>query len=187
MEVTIYPLSKKLIDDFLYFFDKVAFTDNKEWSGCYCYFYHSSDEEWKRKTGESNRLSATKLIQEEKMKGYLAYLDGEPIGWCNVNDKFNYSRLVSDKEIWDGAGEKICSIVCFVIAPKYRKKGIASQMLNVICNDYSNMGYEYIEAYPRRGELTSAQHYHGPLSMYMNAGFSLHKTFSHYDIVRKAL
>ncbi len=50
-----------------------------------------------------------------------------------------------------------------------------------------SLGYKHVEAYPRKGELTSAQHYHGPLSMYMKAGFSLHKTFSNYDIVRKEL
>lgn len=187
MEVTIFPLSEERIGDFLQFFDNVAFTDNKEWSDCYCQFYHFDDEQWERQTAERNRLSAIKSIQEGRMKGYLAYYDGTPIGWCNVNDKFNFSRIVSNKEIWDGIGGKICSIVCYVVAPEYRKKGVASQMLEAICNDYSNRGYEYVEAYPRKGELTNAKHYHGPMSMYMNAGFLLYRTFSHYDIVRKEL
>lgn len=189
MEITINPISKELTDDFLYFFDKVAFTDNKEWAGCYCYFYHfdRSDEKWERQTGESNRQCAVKLIQEGKMKGYLAYLDGKPIGWCNVNDKINYSRLMSNMELWDETEEKVCSIVCFIISPEYRRKGVASQILGTICDDYSKRGYQYIEAYPRKGELTSAQHYHGPLSMYIKAGFLLYKEFSQYDIVRKKL
>ena len=149
MKITIRPISKEIIDDFLHFFDKRAFTDNKDWSGCYCYFYHfdRSYEEWEQRTGESNRVSAEELIQEGRMKGYLAYLNGEPIGWCNVNDKMNYSRLTSNKELWDGTVEKICSIVCFIIAPEYRKKGVASQILNTIINDYTKKGYEYVEAY----------------------------------------
>lgn len=189
MEVIIKPISEELIDDFLHFFDNIAFTDNKDWSGCYCYFYHfdGSDDEWERQIGEDNRQSAVKLIQEGKMRGYLAYLDGEPIGWCNVNDKINYSRLVSDKELWDEKEEKICSIVCFIIAPEYRRKGVASQILYTICNDYSKRGYKYVEAYPRKGELTSAEHYHGPLSMYLKNGFLLYKSFNRYDIVRKKL
>lgn len=189
MEVKVCPLTRGLTDDFIRFFDDAAFTDNKEWAGCYCYFYHyeRSDEEFNQRTGESNRLSSINLIQEGKMKGYLAYHNGEPIGWCNANDKINYSRLVSNHEVWDEAGKKICSIVCFVIAPKYRKKGIASQLLKEICSDYADKGYEYVEAYPRKGELTSAQHYHGPLSMYLKAGFFLHKEFANYDIVRKKL
>jgi ribosomal protein S18 acetylase RimI-like enzyme len=127
------------------------------------------------------------LIQKGKMRGYLAYLDGEPIGWCNANDKVNYPRLVSNKDLWDGKEEKICSIVCFIIAPEHRRKGIASQILDVICRDFSKRGYEYVEAYPRKGELTCAEHYHGPLSMYVNAGFTLYKSFGSYDIVRKKL
>lgn len=187
MEVTINPITEERIGDFLHLFDNVAFTDNKEWSGCYCQFYHFDDEQWERQTAEKNRLSAIKLIQVGRMKGYLAYLDGKPIGWCNVNDKFKFLRLVSNEELWDSTVGKICSIVCFVIAPEYRRKGVASQILEAICNDYSNRGYEYVEAYPRKGELTNSQHYHGPMSMYVKAGFLLYSSLSNYDIVRKKL
>lgn len=188
MNIIIKPVSKDLTDDFLHFFDDIAFTDNKDWAGCYCYFYHyGNDEQWFQRTAEDNRMSAIKAIEEGKMRGYLAYNDGQPIGWCNANDKNNYERLRANNEIWDERDEKVCSIVCFIIAPEYRNKGIASQLLDVICDDCSKMGYDYVEAYPRKGELSSAGHYHGPLSMYMKAGFSLFKSLDSYDIVRKKL
>ncbi|AFM39957.1 hypothetical protein Desaci_0911 [Desulfosporosinus acidiphilus SJ4] len=70
MKVSIYPISEERKGDFLQFFDNVAFTDNKEWSGCYCQFYHFDDEQWQQQTEEKNRLSAIKLIQEDRMKGF---------------------------------------------------------------------------------------------------------------------
>ena len=45
MNIAIKALSLDLIDDFLYFFDEIAFTDNPEWSGCYCVFYHHNGDE----------------------------------------------------------------------------------------------------------------------------------------------
>ena len=40
MSVIIKSLGPELTDDFLYFFDNLAFSDNPEWAGCYCHFYH---------------------------------------------------------------------------------------------------------------------------------------------------
>jgi ribosomal protein S18 acetylase RimI-like enzyme len=189
MKIVIKPLTKENLDDFLNFFDNIAFTNNQSWSGCYCFYHHfdGSNEEWEQRTAENNREAAVKLIQKGIMKGYLVFHEDKPVGWRNVNDKANFSGLVSNKETWDNFDKKICSIVCFIIAPEYRRKGLASQILNVICNDFSRNDYDYIEAYPRKGELTSAEQYHGPSAMYANAGFTLYKEFEDYNVVRKKL
>lgn len=189
MKITVKPLSKETIEDFLFYFDNIAFTDNHNWAGCYCYFYHSgySSEQWIQRTGESNRQAAVELIEQGKMKGYLAYHDGKPVGWCNANDKLSYERLKQYDEIWDGEEGRICSIVCFIIAPEHRRKGVAVQLLRQICKDYSQLGYKYIEAYPDEGELTNAQRYHGPMDMYIKEGFFRYKINDKVEIVRKAL
>ena len=189
MEIMIKPISEELLGDFLYFFDNVAFTDNKDWAVCYCGYYHwgKSDEEWNMRTGEMNRDWASKMIREGKMRGYLAYVDGEPAGWCNANDKTNFDRLMADSGINDGDADGICSIVCYIIAPEHRRKGIATSLLQRIYEDYARKGYAYIEAYPRKGDLSCAGHYHGPMALYRHAGFSIHKSMGEYDIVRKKL
>lgn len=189
MNVTIKPLTVELLDDYLYYFDNIAFTDNAHWSGCYCVYYHhdSDNAQWMKRTKEDNRNYAISLINEGKLTGYLAFCDGAPIGWCNVNDKSNYERLLASDELWDTKAVKTCSIVCFIVAPQYRGKGIASTILNKICSDYAEKGYEYIEAYPVKGDLSNAQQYHGPFSMYSKAGFTVEKDIDRFYIVRKSL
>jgi hypothetical protein len=36
MDIEIKKLSPALLQDYLSFFDQVAFTDNEEWAGSYC-------------------------------------------------------------------------------------------------------------------------------------------------------
>ena len=82
MDVIIKQLTPGLIDDFLNFFDNIAFSDNPEWGGCYCHFYHFTGnmEEWEQASKDQNRNATIALIKEEKMKGLLAFVNNEPVG-----------------------------------------------------------------------------------------------------------
>ena len=173
LEIIVKPLSPQLIKDFLHFFDKVAFTDNPDWSGCYCQFYHfpGSMKEWGEITKKQNRNASEKLILEEKMNGLLAYVNDQPVGWCNVNSKKNYSKILYEDEFEEDANDKIASIVCFVISPRFRKKGIARLLLQKAIINLRENGFKWLESYPRKGELSDAHSYHGPVSLFSSEGF----------------
>jgi len=189
VKLDIKPIIPERVSDFLYFFDHVAFTDNPDWASCYCYYSHIAchAEQWAKRSKEENRDGARQLILTETMKGYLAYIDDSPVGWCNANHKASYPRLLAEKELWEPAREKIGSIVCFIIAPHHRRKGIAHQLADAACSGFKSKGYDCAEAYPRKQASSDAQHYHGPLPLYMKAGFAVHKEFADYFIVRKKL
>ncbi|MFX0076334.1 MAG: GNAT family N-acetyltransferase, partial [Candidatus Hermodarchaeota archaeon] len=76
MNLIIKQLTPDLLEDFLNFFDNIAFTDNPDWADCYCRFYHfpGSMKEWSRATKEQNRSAVINLINEKKMTGLLAYV-----------------------------------------------------------------------------------------------------------------
>jgi GNAT superfamily N-acetyltransferase len=193
MNIEIKRLSADIIIDYINFFDNVAFTDNPEWSGCYCVWYHWNDllekerEKYEELGGKNfKRELAIKYIQKGILQGYLAYHDGLVVGWCNANDKVNYDRFCKDKstEIWDDDySKKIKSIVCFTIAPNIRQKGISTQLLKRVCDDAKLENYDFIEAYPGIGEVN----YHGSYSIYDKLGFTLHKNLGRDAIVRKYL
>lgn len=74
----IVPLASALLDVWLDFFDARAFSDNPEWRHCYCTFFHKSGPDG----GEAgprmtNRKRAIRLIEEGRMRGYLALEEGE--------------------------------------------------------------------------------------------------------------
>ena len=151
MNIVIKPLSPELTEDFLNFFDHISFTENPHWSMCYCYSFHftGTKEQWNK---EDNRSSVITMIHERKMTGYLAYSDGKPVGWCNANDRANYQRLIKYYDLMDNPEDRVCSIVCFLISPDNRRKGIAQKILERISLDYTKNEYDYLEAYPGKGD-----------------------------------
>ncbi|MBQ4620913.1 MAG: GNAT family N-acetyltransferase [Clostridia bacterium] len=177
MEIAIRKLTSESLNDWLDYFDNLAFTDNDDWCGCYCMCYHWNSELQKIKSwncdrdcAEFNRAQAIKRILEGTMKGYIAYDREKVVGWCNANDKSAYDNVNFNfpKEVPDH-GEKIKSAVCFSVAPGYRGMGIASRLLEHVCKQAKDEGYEYVEAYPFAHNENHA--YHGPVSMYEKAGF----------------
>jgi ribosomal protein S18 acetylase RimI-like enzyme len=186
MDISIKPLSPKLINDYLFFFDNIVFSENPDWDKCYCYSFHftGTKAQWNKK---QNRASVVNLIREGAMKGYLAYSDGTPIGWCNANDRIKYQGLQSIYRIDDPSLNKICSIVCFLIHPDFRKKGIAGMLLGQVIHDYSINQYDYLEGYPAKEAFSCEKNYKGPLRLYKKNGFEVIREENHYYVVRKVL
>jgi len=210
MELIIKPLTESTIDDFFDFFDNRAFSDNSPYAPCYCNCFHLTPEEvnggiaeraaalgeegggWKT----ALRESAEDLIKKGVMHGYLAYVGGLSIGWCNANDRQNYIRVGSfypwerrDEDHFISPGEKgkIKSLVCFEIAPDYRGKGIAKALLRRVCDDAKAQGYEYVEVYPQITENFSVLDFTGTEKMYLNAGFEELERHGKTIIMRKKL
>jgi GNAT superfamily N-acetyltransferase len=187
MDLIIKTLKPELLDDFLYFFDEKAFVDNPNWASCYCQFYHFAGlrKEWPKRTREQNRESSIESINSGKMKGFLAYENNTPIGWCNANSKKNYS-FIPFKEDLD-TPIKVASIVCFIVDPLHRKRGIARKLLQRVCQYYKDKKYDFIESYTIKGDKSDAHNYHGPHNLYLSEGFSLYKELSRMYVMRKGL
>lgn len=161
MDITIKPLAPSLAGDFLKFFDHTAFADNPGWSGCYCCFFYIKSPAWEKRTAGENREFAKQAIQNGLMSGYLAYIGGQPVGWVNAGARKSYKRLEGEPL---REGGNVCSVVCFVISPGHRRQGIAASLLQAVIEGAGGK-YDYIEAYPLKGEQTSAMHYHGAINV----------------------
>jgi len=165
-EVVVKELTPSLRDDFLHFFDNVAFADDPEWSDCYCSAYHFANNKGKAES----RRQASNQIEEDMMHGFLAYDSGKPVGWVNVAPRGTYPGVHWLMGPGPDNGERVGSIVCFVIASSHRSQGL-----------------EYAEAYPVKKPQSAAWDFPGPLSMYLKNGFNTHRDADWYLVVRKRL
>ena len=75
----------------------------------------------------------------------MAYDNNKPIGWLNANDRYNFTAVPYSKT---DSSKKIGSVMCFVIEKDYRRKGVASMLLNTAIEHFAQKGLDYAEAYP---------------------------------------
>jgi GNAT superfamily N-acetyltransferase len=178
-----------LLADWLAFFDRDAFTDNREWSGCFCRFYHADHAEkaWETRTAAENRTAARRLIAAGRLRGYLAYLEGRPVGWCHAAPRLAIPNLAKDPVLAVSDACDVGSIVCFIVAPAFRRQGVARSLLAAACAGFEEEGLRIAEAYPRRAAGSAAASYHGPLALYLAAGFAPFRESPETIIVRREL
>ena len=197
MGIEIKKLTPELVEEYACFFDTVPHNDTNHGDKCYCItfcsdnVYHNGDSHWYQ-TAEERKEHGIKRVLEGSIQGYLAYLDGEAEGWCNANAKdncqecMNHMRTYNDVPVDEcHAGEKIKFVFCFAIAPKAQKMGIATRLLEYICQDAAAEGYDYVEA--RTQINLTDDGFRGPIALYEKCGFSRYAEQGNNIVLRKRL
>jgi GNAT superfamily N-acetyltransferase len=172
--VTIKPLSPSLQQDFLRFFEGTAFSDNPKWSSCYCQCFYEDHSviKWSERSAPQNRALACERIQSQSMQGYLAYIEGTPVGWCNAAPR-GLLHALDGEPIVDA--QDVGTILCFLVEPSHRGRGIARQLLEAACDGLRKQGLQFAEANPRTASTSAAENHFGPLTMYLSAGFTIER------------
>jgi GNAT superfamily N-acetyltransferase len=167
-EVEIHPATPDRLNDVLHFFDVEGFAGKPEWAACYCVAHHLGEgrPDYCRAT---NRAALVERIREQSTTGFLAYADGKVGAWCNASPRSAYIHYAGRDDRDD---DEVGSIVCFVVAPPYRRHGLAAKLLDAACASFVDRGFTVAEAYPNRSPSDDASAYHGPMSMYLEAGFT---------------
>lgn len=166
----IRPLEPAMLPDFLAFFEGDAFADNPDWGFCFCQFLHVDHGvvQWSQRTAEQNRSAARDRICARRMQGYLAYVDGKPIAWCNATPRTLMEAFADESGPDDAVTGQLG---CFVVAKPYRRSGIASALLQAALHGFRQQGLRVAKAMPYENAQTDAQHHFGPLRMFVAAGF----------------
>ena len=184
MTIEIRKLTADLLDDYMLFFDT--------YEDCYCVCYATDNHEGKDfSKKETRRSHAAQYVKNGMIQGYLAYHDNQVIGWCNANTKRDCIKCegwnVMLSAVSTGEPENIKSIFCFTIAPDMRRKGIATQLLERVCNDAAADGFDCIEAYPNREFVDTFMDHMGPIDFYKKHGFVLHEETDKKVVMRQKL
>lgn len=195
MEFEIRKLTPDLAEDYAHFFDVTPHNVLTDGGKCYCVTWRSDDsytgngDHW-FPTPEERRAHALQFVRSGSLQGYLAYYGGEVVGWCNANAdcKLCISYLRSFWPIEEYPEDvRIKSVFCFVIAPKVQRKGLATQLLERVCRDAADDGFDFVEAYANENLIGTEDEFRGPLAMYEKCGFHKYAEREGKTVVRKAL
>ena len=137
-------------------------------------FWKLRRSEFEQQKGEANRREQNAIVDSGKIPGILAYSNGEPVGWCAVEPRVNYSLLERSRILKPLDDQPVWSMTCFYVAKAYRHKGLTVELLHAAVEHVARQGGKIVEGYPtepRAGSLPDAFVYTGLASAFREAGF----------------
>lgn len=119
--------------------------------------------------------------QASTTSGLVAYLDGEPAGWCAVEPRTAYPRLPPRRVVWkkrdeDPRDESVWAVTCFVTRVGYRRRGVTYALARAAVDFARERGARAIEGYPiitePDKEITWGELHVGSHWVFADAGFT---------------
>jgi ribosomal protein S18 acetylase RimI-like enzyme len=158
-------------------------------SRCQCQWYKMRGSEWDRGTVPVEERARRLREQtgcghpdQTATTGLVAYLDGEPAGWCAVEPRTAYVRLRTKPLVWAGRpqedkdDDRIWAVTCFTVRVGYRRRGISSALAKAAVGFARERGARAIEGYPLRTrpgqQVTWGELFVGSVSVFAGAGFA---------------
>src|SRR5262245_10492086 len=141
-EVTIVPANEASWEDIQAVFGMRGYT-----ASCQCQWFKAGRGQWVP-GGREERAFQLRIqtdaghSESDSTSGLIAYLEGEPVGWCAVEPRTAYRGLVRNNRVpWEGRAEdksddSVWAVTCLFIRAGYRKRGI-SRALAVAAVDFA--------------------------------------------------
>lgn len=106
--------------------------------------------------------------------GLIAYRDERVVGWVSFDDRTSFGRVVDSRLLRPADHRPAWSIVCFVVAPSERGRGLAGVLLDRAVDYAAEHGASLLEAYPveHGPDSPAASLWHGTVSMFERSGFT---------------
>jgi GNAT superfamily N-acetyltransferase len=144
-------------------------------AGCWCMYWRQTQREFEAQKGEGNRRSFEAIVASGPPPGVIAYSGPEPIGWCAVGPRPDFSRLARSRILKPVDDEPVWSIVCLFVTRPWRRRGVSVALLRGAAEFAVASGGRIVEGYPtepRKDRMPDAFAWTGIASAYLAAGFS---------------
>jgi GNAT superfamily N-acetyltransferase len=132
---------------------------------CFCQRFRIPGSQWRAVTDDER---AERLREQtgcdhpgdRPTSGLVAYLDGEPAGWCAVEPRTAYPNLLKSRVPWAGRAEDraddgVWALTCFITRVGFRRRGVTGVLAEAAVEFARARGARAVEAYgmvPRPGQ-----------------------------------
>ncbi|WP_248760203.1 GNAT family N-acetyltransferase [Pseudarthrobacter sp. SSS035] len=161
-------------------------------SRCWCRFFALTGPEYSALDPAARKAQLKeKFDGGSPAPGVLAFVDGQPVGWCAVEPRTCYPRVLRSRVLRQAeesappdsetappdAADSVWSVTCFVVAAGHRRSGVAAALLRAAVEHARLNGADVVEGYPvdreQRPKAGPADFYHGTLNLFLRAGFTV--------------
>ena len=155
---------------------------------CQCQRYKLRPKEAFRKFPVEERAHRLRTQTEcgnprsKTTSGLVAYLDGEPVGWCAVEPRPRFTGLLRNNRVpWEGRNEdkgdeSVWAVTCVFARAGFRGRGVAYALAHAAVDQARTHGARALEAYPilakPGAQITWDEIHVGSPSIFAAAGFT---------------
>jgi GNAT superfamily N-acetyltransferase len=167
-ELSFKPLKRNLWTDF-----EELFGPRGACAGCWCMFWKLRGKAFEEARENETRQMHKSIVDSGVSTGLLAYLHGEVVGWVAVEPRTAYPRLAHSRLLKPVDDQPVWSLTCFFVAKRFRRQGIAVELIKAAVDHVRSQGGRIVEGYPVEAlEMMPAPFvYTGTASAFEQAGF----------------
>jgi len=137
-------------------------------------WWQRTRREFERDKGAGNHEALQARVRNGAHPGLLAYVDGQPVGWCAVEPRENLPGLARSRILAPVDDRPAWSVSCFFVARDWRRRGLTVLLLRAAAQYATRSGAAVLEGYPKdpaSDELADAFAWNGLAAAFRAAGF----------------
>jgi GNAT superfamily N-acetyltransferase len=172
-DTVVRPVEASTWDDI-----ETVFGTRGDQAGCWCQWFKLPARQRDQLSPADARERLHTQV-EAGSPGVLAWIGDEPVGWSAVEPYSAYPNLQRSPitKRLDGDPADPWAVTCFVVRLEFRRQGVARALLSGAVAHARAQGAQVVEGYPVdpdvRPSLSSAERYHGTVSLFRDGGFEL--------------
>ncbi len=136
------------------------FGTNGTTRGCYCTWFLLPRKECHAGWGGGNQTAFERMTSADTFPmGVLAYVDGEPVGWCAAGPRARFARALRSPVLRQhdpAEDDDVWLVPCFFVRVGYRRQGVMREMHTQAVDLAATHGASAVEGFPLAGETRRA-------------------------------
>ncbi len=164
------PVTRETASDLVRFMGQRGWYGNGRLGFCACMRWRLAAGDFHRSTAEGRRRALLDLVGDGVPVGVLAYVGGEPIGWCSVAPRPTYAALIRSRALPGTERAGVWSVVCFFVNGRFRGRGLTGRLLAAATAYAAAAGAAGLEGFPVQPGPRSHT-YMGAPSTFRDRGF----------------
>jgi GNAT superfamily N-acetyltransferase len=147
---------------------------------CQCAYLRLTHRDYTRASPAERKSVHQEAIrratQGGRAAGMIAYDEAGPVGWVSFSPREEYARLAASAVLQPVDDQEVTSVVCFVIAVRARRQGVATALLDAVIDYAGEHGIRLLEGYPAdhpAERRASSDLWQGPRRLFEAAGFTV--------------
>ena len=152
-EISVVPANEATWDDL----QAVLGARGYRTTGCWCQRFKVRGREWDREAVPAAER-ASRLREQtqcgnpraDRTTGLVAYVGGEPVGWCAVEPRTAFVRLGTTPwkgRVEDRTDDSVWTVACFAILPGFRRQGVSYALARAAVDFARERGAASLEGY----------------------------------------